>query len=73
VTGNIFNVTSRNDRIYIEPIMDGLSVHGAKLLVIKNIELILNYHNYKKETRLTNSDTAKGFTIHLSNVNWNKY
>jgi hypothetical protein len=39
VTGNIFKVTSRNDSIYIEPMMDGLSDHGTKLLVIKKCKI----------------------------------
>jgi hypothetical protein len=65
VTGNIYIGSSRKNRIYIKPVPD-----GAKLLVVKkNIESILNYHNYKKQTRLTNNDTSKGLTTHVSNVN----
>jgi hypothetical protein len=32
--------------------IDGLSDHDAKPLVIINIELILHYHNCKKQTDL---------------------
>jgi hypothetical protein len=45
VIGNLFTGSSRRDCIYIEPTVDGLSNHDAKLGVINDIELILNYHN----------------------------
>jgi hypothetical protein len=69
VISDIFVGSCRKDCIYIEPVIDGLSDHDAKLLVIRNIESILNY-NYEKQTRLINNDTAGEFTTHLSNVNW---
>jgi hypothetical protein len=50
-------------------VINGLSDHDV-LLVIKNIESISNYHNYRKWTRLINKDTVKEFITHLSNENW---
>jgi hypothetical protein len=45
VIGNLFIGSSRRDCIYIEPAVDGSSDHDARLGVINDIELILNYHN----------------------------
>lgn len=45
---NIFIDNNRKDFIYIEPVLGGLSDHDVKLLVVRNTELFLNYHNYKK-------------------------
>jgi hypothetical protein len=49
-------------------VLEGLSDHDAKLLVIKNIGPILYYYNCKQETTPMNNDTAEEFTTHLSNV-----
>jgi hypothetical protein len=54
--------------ICIKPVIGGLSYHDAKLLM-KNIESMLNYNNYKKQIRIID-DIAKEFTVHQSNVNW---
>jgi hypothetical protein len=70
-TDNVFIDSSRKEHISIEPVINGLSDHDAQLLVIKNIESISNYHNYRKRTRLINKDTVKEFITHLSNKNWN--
>jgi hypothetical protein len=67
---NIFIHNSRDDRIYIDPVIDGLSGHNSKLIVIKNIESVLLYHNCEKQTRLMNNDADKEFKTHLSNVTW---
>jgi hypothetical protein len=64
---NVFMDSSRKEHISIEPVINGLSDHDAQLLVIKNIESISNYHNYRKQTRLINKDTVKEFITHLSN------
>jgi hypothetical protein len=48
-----FMDSSRKEHISIEPVINGLSDHDAQLLVIKNIELISNYHNYRKLTSIT--------------------
>jgi hypothetical protein len=45
-----------------------LSVHDAKLIDIKNI--VLNYHNYRKETRLTNNHIAEELTTYLRHEIW---
>jgi hypothetical protein len=50
VIGNIFIGSCRKDCVYIELVIDGLSGHAAKLPVTKNIDFILNYHNYKNQT-----------------------
>jgi hypothetical protein len=70
VTENIFIDNHRRDSIYVDPVADGLSDHGAKLLVIKYIGLILYYRNCENQTRLMNNDNAKECTTHLSNVTW---
>jgi hypothetical protein len=68
VNDNIFIDNSRKDSIYIDPVIDGLSDHDAKLLVIKNVGSILHYHICEKQ--LMNNDTAKELTTHVSNVTW---
>jgi hypothetical protein len=70
VIGNIFIGTRRKDRTYIEPVIDGLSNHDAKLLVIKKYRTNCKLSVTRNKLRLINSDTAKAFTTHLSNVNW---
>jgi hypothetical protein len=55
--------------IFALPVIDGLSYHDAKVVVKKYIESILNYNNYKKQTRLIDNDIAKEFTSHQSNEN----
>jgi hypothetical protein len=45
---NVFIDSSRKEHIYIELVINGLSYHDAQFLVIKNIESISNYHNYRK-------------------------
>jgi hypothetical protein len=70
VADNIITDYSGNDNIYIDPVTDGKSDNDGKLLVIKNIESILLYHNCEKQTILTNSGTAKELKTHLSNVTW---
>jgi hypothetical protein len=69
-TDNAFIDSSRKYHISIEPVINGLSDHEAQLLVIKNIESIFNYHNYRKQIRLINNDTIIEFITHLSNENW---
>jgi hypothetical protein len=44
---NVFIDCSRKEHISVEPVINGLSDHDV-LLVIKNIESISNYHNYRK-------------------------
>jgi hypothetical protein len=51
-------------------VINGLSDHDAQLLVVKNIESISNYHNYRKRIGLINNGTTKEFITHLSNENW---
>jgi hypothetical protein len=53
--------------IHIEPLIDGLTDRGAKLVGIRNVESSLNY---KKQTRLISNETAEECRTHLSNVNW---
>jgi exonuclease III len=55
---NVFIDSSRKDNISIEPVINGLSDY-ARLLVIRNMESIFNYHNYRKQIRLINNDTKK--------------
>jgi hypothetical protein len=43
-------------------VTDGFSDHDSELIVIKNIGLILYYHNYDNLTRLMNNDIAKECT-----------
>lgn len=50
VIGNTFIGSSRKDCIYVKLVIDGLSEHDTKLPVIKNIDFILHYHNYKNQT-----------------------
>jgi hypothetical protein len=45
---NVFIDSSRIEHSSMEPVINGLSDHDAQLLVIKNIESISNYHNYRK-------------------------
>jgi hypothetical protein len=51
-------------------VINGLSDHDAQLRVIKNIESISSYHNYRKRTRLISKDNVKEFITHLINENW---
>jgi hypothetical protein len=69
-TDDIFIDSSRKDHIFIEPVISGLSDHGVLLLVIKNIESISNYHNYRQQIWLIKNETIKEFITHLSNANW---
>jgi hypothetical protein len=69
-TDNVFIDSSRKENISIELVINGQSDHDAQLLVIKNIQSVSNYHNYRKQTRLINKDTVKEFITHLYNENW---
>jgi hypothetical protein len=70
VIDNVFIDSSRKEHISIELVTNGLSDHDAQLLVIKNIESISNYHNYRKQIGLINKDTVKEFITYLRNENW---
>jgi hypothetical protein len=45
VIGNLFIGSSRRGDIFIELAVEGSSDRNAKLRVMNDIELILNYHN----------------------------
>jgi predicted proteasome-type protease len=67
---NVFIDSSRKEHISVELVINRLSDHNAQLPVIKNIESISNYHNYRKRIRLINKDTVKEFITHLRNETW---
>jgi hypothetical protein len=69
VIGDIFIGESKKNCIHVEPLIDGLPNHYAKLIVINYIELSLNCHNYKTKTAVISNDTAEGITVHLCNIN----
>jgi hypothetical protein len=51
-------------------VINELFDRDVQLMVIKNTQLLSDYHNYKKGTGLINNDTVKEFTVHLSKENW---
>jgi hypothetical protein len=66
---NIFIDSSRLVHISIKSVVTGLSDHDAQLLVIKNINPIPNFHNYKKVTREVNDVTINNRnTAHIPRV-----
>jgi hypothetical protein len=67
---NIFIDCSRLEHISIKPVINGLSDHDPQLLVIKNINPIPNFHNYKKVTRVVNDVTINEFIKNLSSEDW---
>jgi hypothetical protein len=67
---NIFIDSSRLEHISIKPEINGLSEHDVQLLVIKNINPIPNFHNYKKVTRVVNDVTINEFIRNLSSEDW---
>jgi hypothetical protein len=69
--GNVLIGSYLKARIDFEPVVDGLSDCDIKFPFMNNIESILNYHYYTKQSRVTsiNNNTSKDFTTHPININ----
>jgi hypothetical protein len=67
---NVCICCSRKGHISIELVINGLSDHNAQFLLIKNVESISNYYNYRKQIGLISNYTIKEFLTYLSNENW---